>query len=170
MSAIKVVPYDPAWPGSYAAERARLLRSLDLPGDAIEHIGSTAVPGLAAKPILDILVGAPSLLHIEERIEALMRLGYRHVGEYDRLLPERRYFVRGEADVRTCHLHAVVQGSDFWSERLAFRDALRSNPEIAARYAELKRRLAEALGADSAAYTDAKTGFVRDVLEAWRRG
>jgi GrpB-like predicted nucleotidyltransferase (UPF0157 family) len=119
--------------------------------------GSTAVPGLAAKPIIDILVGADSLAAVEACIPRMVAEGYRYVEEFNVLIPERRYFEKPGF-----HVHAVSHGGDFWLRHLAFRDALRADPFLRHEYESLKRRLAQARG-DIAAYTDAKTRFIRSV-------
>jgi len=134
------------------------------PDLTVEHIGSTAVPGLGAKPIIDILVGAPSLAHIEACIPALRDYGYRYVPEFEKALPQRRYFTRTDGHPGNFHVHAVVQGSDFWRTHLAFRDALRADPALAADYWKLKQRLAARFPDDRAAYTDGKSDFIRGVL------
>jgi GrpB-like predicted nucleotidyltransferase (UPF0157 family) len=156
--------YSPKWPLMYEAE-AEELRDAFLPEVvAIEHVGSTAVPGMSAKPIVDILLGATSLAVIEARIECLASLGYRYVPEFEKQLPQRRYFVKPAKGEALFHLHAVGRGSAFWREQLAFRDALRSSPELFAEYLALKQRLAKSFHSDRAAYTDGKTPFVREVL------
>ena len=130
----------------------------------IEHIGSTSVPGLCAKPVIDVLLGAASLAVIEARIGALQRCGYDYRGAYEALLPERRYFVRPPAVGPRVHLHGVVRGGDLWRRHLVFRDALRADATLAARYGALKRQLAQAHADDAEAYTDAKGPFIRQVL------
>ena len=130
----------------------------------VEHIGSTAVPGLAAKPVIDSLPGAPSLGAVEARIDALSTCGYRYVPEHERELPARRYFVR-TAELRV-HLHGVELGSPLRRDRLAFRAALRADAELRDRYAALKLRLAQAHAQDKSAYTVAKGPFIGLFLAA----
>lgn len=125
---------------------------------AIEHVGSTSVPGLCAKPIVDILVGLRELSLSDAEIGGMERLAYEYLGEFG--LPGRLYFRKGEP--RTHHVHVVAYGGDHWERHLAFRDALRSNPEERRRYDELKRRLA-AEGHPREAYTELKTPFIREV-------
>lgn len=133
---------------------------------AIEHIGSTSVPGLAAKPVIDVLLGAQSLTYIESRIDPLGERCYAYVSKYEREIPMRRYFVKpADASLRV-HLHGVEIGSPIWREHLAFRDALRGDPDLRLQYQTLKLRLADEFADDKSAYPGAKGPFIRSVLEA----
>lgn len=144
--------------------KAELVRVFDQVPVMIEHVGSTAVPGLAAKPIIDILLGAPSLAVIEARIEQLAAIGLEYVNKHEHAFPMRRYFVR-PADTALCvHLHCVQSDSAFWREHLAFRDLLRAQPDLLAQYQALKLQLAQQFATDRAAYTDAKGPFIRAAL------
>jgi GrpB-like predicted nucleotidyltransferase (UPF0157 family) len=165
---VRVVPYDPAWPALFAAEAARIEAALG-PGLplALEHMGSTAVPGLAAKPILDLLGGYPPGAPVAPYVDALVGAGYMHRGEQG--IPGREFFRRGEP--RAYHLHLVVEGSTVWREQLAFRDALRRDPALRDAYAALKLALAGRFPRDRESYIDGKTRFVRRVVvEACGRG
>lgn len=166
---IVIVDYDPAWPVRAFAEMESIRAALGNRLASIEHIGSTSVPGLAAKPIIDLMVGLPTLADARACIPLLVTLGYTYMPEYEAEMPERRYFRKGTDEARTCHLHMVEIGSPFWVRHLAFRDALRADPALSAEYAGLKRRLAAQYGADRIGYTDAKTGFIQEV-EARARG
>ena len=156
----RVVEYDPGWPAAFEAERADLARAFGETAVEIEHVGSTAVPGLAAKPVLDVLVGLRSLELPEERIAAVERLGYEYVGEYG--LPGRLFFRKGGAR-RTHHVHAVEHGGDHWHRHLAFRDFLRAHPAEAERYAAEKRRAA-ARDLTAPDYWEAKREHVEALL------
>lgn len=159
------VPYDSAWPLAFERLRGELLRLFAGTAVQIEHIGSTAVPGLCAKPVIDLLLGAPSLAAIEAQIPALAGLGYAYVSRYEAELPQRRYFVRpAEAALPRVHLHGVCVESPIWRRHLAFRDALRGRPEIRDAYAALKRRLAQQHASDKSAYTEAKAPFIIRLL------
>jgi len=158
-----IVDYDPEWPNVYAEERQQIL---DAVGDivaAIEHVGSTSVPGLGAKPIIDIMVGVHSLADAEKCIEPLSLIGYEYRPELEAFIPERRCFQRGPADAHR-HLHMVEIASDFWKRHLLFRDFLRAHPDVAAEYERLKRALAAQFGRDREGYTDAKTSFIEAVV------
>ena len=157
-------PYSPLWPAIFDVEAHALARLLD-EAVRIEHIGSTAVPGLGAKPIVDILVGAPDLAFIEARIPALVEYGYRYVPEFERSIPQRRYFTRTDGQPGNFHLHAVALDSAFFRSHVAFRDALRANGALAADYWKLKQRLAARFPDDRAAYVDGKSAFIHGVLE-----
>ncbi|HEY5639925.1 MAG TPA: GrpB family protein [Dehalococcoidia bacterium] len=161
---IVIADYDPRWPAMYAEEGARISEAAGEWLLGIEHVGSTSVPGLAAKPIVDVMPGLRSLDDAPHVISAMEELGYQYIPEYEDELPERRYFVRppgrGYRHKRLFHIHAVETTSEFWRRHLAFRDYLRLHPETAAEYAALKRRLADEYGSDREGYTEAKTGFI----------
>lgn len=161
--------YDPAWARAFEQEHDRL-RSL-LPGSfiTIEHIGSTAVPGLAAKPIIDIMAGVASLDGVDALIDRLCENGYATSPEFNASLSDRKWLMRWCDGHRTHHLHIVVVDGAPWQDRLAFRDALRCEPALARRYAALKSDLARTFATDREAYTDAKAVFVRDVVSSQRR-
>lgn len=129
-----VVAYDPDWPRRFADERCVLAAVFAGSEAAIEHVGSTAVPGLGAKPVIDVMVGLPALVEVERRIPALEAAGYEYVPAYEKQLPERRYFRNPRLGPRAFHVHCVVTGSEFWIRHLAFRDYLRDHPESAAAY------------------------------------
>ena len=159
---VRIVPYDPAWPAEFEAERARLLPVLTpwLTGE-IHHVGSTSVPGLGAKPVIDILAEVASLEESREAIEPLQALSYWWAPYQEARM---NWFCKPSPEHRTHHLHLVVPGSEAWHEELAFRDALRAEPETARAYEELKQRLADEHTHDREAYTVAKTAFVESVL------
>jgi GrpB-like predicted nucleotidyltransferase (UPF0157 family) len=159
---VEIVEYDPAWPAMFAAERALLHPVLEpwLAGE-IHHVGSTSVPGLAAKPVVDILAEVRSLEESRGSIEPLAALSYLWAPYLE---DEMNWFCKPSVEHRTHHLHLVVPGSRAWREELAFRDVLRDEPDTAARYADLKRRLARTHEHDREGYTLAKTEFVEAVL------
>jgi GrpB-like predicted nucleotidyltransferase (UPF0157 family) len=157
---VVLVPYNKAWPSLFLEERVRIERVLGPLAEGIEHVGSTAVPGLVAKPILDIMVGVRSPRDVDRCIRPLERLCYEYRGEAR--VPGRLFFRRG--DPRTHHLHVAEVGSEFWERHLAFRDYLRADPETALEYAQLKHDLASRFHGDRAAYTEAKTGFISEVV------
>lgn len=164
--AVVIESYSPQWPLQFERERERLVAAFAGDLVQVEHIGSTAVPGLGAKPVIDILLGAASLAAIEARIAALGAIGYRYVPEFEATLPQRRYFSKPAGAGAAVHLHAVESGGTFWREHVAFRDALRRDGALRDGYLALKQRLALQFGSDRAGYTDAKAGFIRAVLDA----
>jgi GrpB-like predicted nucleotidyltransferase (UPF0157 family) len=168
-ASVHIAEYSPQWPSTFAAE-AELVREVFLPEHVeIEHIGSTAVPGMAAKPIIDILLGALSLRSIEHRITDLESRGYRYIPEFEEQLPQRRYFVKPAQGEAVFHLHAVETASQFWRDHVAFRDALRTDPRVFDGYLTLKRSLAEGLKMDRDVYTDAKAPFIEAVINGKSR-
>jgi GrpB-like predicted nucleotidyltransferase (UPF0157 family) len=164
---IVIADYDPRWPSLYVEERARIVAAIGNWLVDIQHVGSTSVPGLAAKPIIDIMPGIRSLADAPHTIEPMRRLGYQYIPEYESELPERRYFVKpaGEAfrGRRDYHVHVVETASDFWKRHIAFRDYLRAHPDAAREYASLKRRLAAQYGNDRDGYTEGKTEFITSI-------
>jgi GrpB-like predicted nucleotidyltransferase (UPF0157 family) len=157
---VRLVPYDSTWPLEFAAEAERIERACaGLPLE-LEHIGSTAVPGLAAKPVIDILAGRPGNVSGERFVAAFRQLGYEHKGAYG--IPGRNYFRRGSP--RTHHVHLVSRSSEFWRDHLLFRDYLRRHVEIAREYETIKRELAALYLQDKERYTDEKGPFVRSIV------
>src|SRR5215510_9190129 len=157
-----VEPYDPAWPMRFDSERKALVPVLArwLAGP-IEHIGSTAVPGLPAKPVIDIMGAVRDLSSTKAAIEALMPLRYCY---FDYKADVMHWFCKPSDLERTHHLHLVPFGSQLWHERLAFRDCLRRDEKTRREYSELKMRLAAEFRDDREAYTETKTEFIQSVL------
>jgi len=168
---IVVVAYDPAWPAEFEAEAQRIARALGSNVVALHHIGSTAIPGMFAKPILDILLEVDDLAALDRETGALQALGYEAMGEFG--IPRRRYFRKSNAaGVRTHHLHAFQVGDAEIERHLAFRDYLIAHPAAAQAYGALKQELARRFVDDRQAYMDGKDAFVKE-QEAkalqWRR-
>ena len=158
---VDLVPYDGAWPQKFEAERTRLLSLLPNVFVEIEHFGSTAIPGMLAKPIIDILCGVETLTGANALSSRLCEVGYSTSAEFNASLSDRKWFMRWADGRRTHHLHVVVHGGAVWRERLAFRDRLRADANAAARYETLKTSLATQHRDDREAYTAAKADFVR---------
>ena len=166
MDEVEIVNYDPRWPGLFDEEAKRLRAVLDpslILG--LEHFGSTAVPGLSAKPIIDILIAVRSLADARTTfVEALRNLDYVYWAENPK--QDRLFFVRGMppfGSKRSHHVHVTQPDGEMW-QRLAFRDYLRAHPEEARTYQQLKRRLAAEHPTDREAYTDAKSAYVDSVM------
>jgi GrpB-like predicted nucleotidyltransferase (UPF0157 family) len=153
---IEVVPYDAAWPGMYAAERDRLAAALGELAVRIDHFGSTAVPGLAAKPWIDIQVGVRRMRPADAYRDPLLALGYVHHPDDD----DHEFF-----DRRPYHVHVCAAGGAWAQRHLAFRDLLRRDPAARDAYQEEKLRLA-AEHDDVYAYTEAKTPVIRRLQDA----
>jgi GrpB-like predicted nucleotidyltransferase (UPF0157 family) len=159
-SPVVIVRYRKAWPRQFTREQQRIRAALGKALLDIEHVGSTSVPGLAAKPIVDILVGLRNRRAADRSLAALARIGYTDVTPCDEY-PDW-YYCLGKGDrPRDAHLHLCRFRSDFWTQHRQLRDYLRTHPTRAREYAALKRRLAHAFGADRRGYCDAKTGFIR---------
>ncbi|MHB1000356.1 MAG: GrpB family protein [Armatimonadota bacterium] len=166
---VKLVPHNPIWTDLFEEEK-RFLESIF--GDtiiAIEHIGSTAIPGIPAKPIIDINIGVESLkvaLAMKGKFE---ESGYEHrpfvPGNTIEDLKLQELYVRGSEACRTHHIHVTVYGSDYWNDDLLFRDYLRRNHDRALEYAELKTRLAREYLDDRRSYTKGKHEFIQNTLE-----
>jgi GrpB-like predicted nucleotidyltransferase (UPF0157 family) len=159
---IQLEPYNPEWPALFAKERALLAEVLRpwLAGP-IEHVGSTAVLGLPAKPIIDIMAAVGSLDASRPAIAKLVESGYCYAPYKDDV---EHWFCKPGAELRTHHLHLVPFKSELWLECLAFRDLLISNGTIADEYAALKLRLADTHRNDRNAYTEAKGPFIKNAL------
>jgi len=160
---VRIAIYDPRWASMFEEARSEIMGRCGALVVAVEHVGSTSVPGLAAKPIIDILAAVERLDDAQALIEPLAAIGFEFVPKND--FPGRRFFRRGLRGAGTHHLHVVERGGWEWRRHLLFRDHLRAHPETAADYERLKRELAARHGPDRGAYTDAKTPFIESVVE-----
>ncbi len=159
---IAIVPYNELWAEKFASEREAILRAVGDIAVDVRHVGSTSVPGLAAKPTIDIAVGVRTMDEARAAIEPLFALGYAKGVEH---FPDWRYFDReGHARFENIHLHMVPFGGDRWNRYLLFRNHLREHPEDAVAYEKLKRRLAAEFGSDRLGYVESKTEFVDAIL------
>lgn len=160
---VRVVPYDDRWRALFDRAAAELREALGSEALEIHHVGSTAVPGLAAKPILDILVGIRDFDSARSLVPKIEDVGYEHrAGEE---IADRHYFRRPRGRARTHHLSLALPTSHHFRVTMAFRDALRSDAALASEYAALKRGLAERYPREREAYQDGKTAFVERVLK-----
>jgi GrpB-like predicted nucleotidyltransferase (UPF0157 family) len=164
---IEVVEYDPDWPRAFEEERDRIAAAIGDAALVIEHVGGTAVPGLPAKPVIDLMVGVEDIERAGPAVAGLINLGYEYVPELETELPDRRYFRRGSPE--THHVHMVPASSDYFVEHLLFRDYLRSHPQAAEEYGKLKRGLASRFRFDREAYQAGKVPFIDTVVAAARR-
>lgn len=167
--AVEVVPHDPSWTERFGAEKSRILATLGHLADGgvverLEHIGSTAVPGMPAKPCVDIVMAAWPMPLPPEAVAALEGLGYTYRGENG--IPGREYFTQGPHDF---HLHVVQGDSDFITDHLLFRDFLRAEPAAARRYAATKRELAARFPDERDRYQAGKSPLIEELLDAARR-
>jgi GrpB-like predicted nucleotidyltransferase (UPF0157 family) len=157
---VTVVPYDDHWPALFAREAALVRETLGGVAVQIHHIGSTAVPGLAAKPIIDILLEVTDLDALDAANDRMRAIGYEPRGEFG--IPRRRYFPKGGAD-RTHQIHAFAVGDEHVVRHLAFRDYLRTHPDTAREYAALKLKLAAECENDLDRYCDGKDACVKAI-------
>ena len=159
---IKLSEYNPNWQDIFLKEKTLLENVLPL-NCQIEHIGSTSVKDLCAKPIIDILCGLDNFLAADELVDKIVALNYEYVEEYNLIIPERRYFRKtGE---HCFHMHLVQNGGQFWERHILFRDFLRKNEIIKNEYASLKRQLGQKDWIDGNEYAGAKTGFIKAIEE-----
>ena len=162
---VVVVPYDPAWPAAFALVRDRIAPVLGELAVGIEHVGSTAVPGLDAKPIIDIDVVIRHADNLPDVVTRLATLGYTHIGDLGII---GREAFRATPELPRHHLYVCAAGSAALQAHLALRDALRADPEPAAAYAALKRELAQRYRDDRDSYAEGKSAFIDSVLRAVR--
>jgi GrpB-like predicted nucleotidyltransferase (UPF0157 family) len=170
MRNIVVVPYDSQWPRRFEREAQALRKTLSGVLLDVRHVGSTAVPGLSAKPVIDILVVVRDLVALDERNPAMEALGYEPEGAL--FVPESRFFSKGEPDARTSHLHAYALGHPEIDRHLDLCAYLAAHPTEAERYAALKAELAKDFRDDLLAYSRGKTPLLAELIERagrWRR-
>jgi GrpB-like predicted nucleotidyltransferase (UPF0157 family) len=160
---VVIVAADPGWPAAFEAEAALIRAAVGHVLARIEHIGSTAVPGLAAKPIIDLMAGLHRLGDADAVTAPLAALGYQYVPEFEAELPGRRYFRKAPAGGPGYHLHLWPLASEAWARHLLFRDYLRAHADEAARYAALKYELAARFADDRDGYTHAKGEYIARV-------
>jgi len=170
MRKVEVVPHDPKWQEVFEVESQRVTDALGENVVAIHHIGSTAIPGIYAKPIIDLLIEVKDIVKMDRQSSSMESLGYEVMGEFGIL--GRRYFRKNSQEgVRTHHIHTFKVGSEQVERHLSFRDYMIAHPEDAQRYSELKRRLAREYPANIDGYVNGKDGFIQemDKKAAWWR-
>lgn len=160
---VVVVPYDPSWPDAFERERVAIVPALLGLNAEVEHIGSTSVPGLAAKPKIDILVGLRAWHDLDAAVDALLQIGYEHDPSQ---LDKPRTFSIKRGRPTTHRVRFVERDGELWIELLSFRDELRADPDLAASYGRLKQELALRYQGDLSheAYMRGKAPFIGSVL------
>jgi GrpB-like predicted nucleotidyltransferase (UPF0157 family) len=158
---LALVPHRAEWEAIFREEKARLLSGLGARVTAVEHVGSTAIPGLVAKPIIDIIVALKRFEDGFRCVPFMESLGYCFLGEYG--IPGRHYF-RTNSEIVKFHVHMFQKDDPAVWRHLAFRDYLLARPETAAEYAALKMKLKETCGDDAQKYTDGKAGFINHIV------
>ncbi len=162
MMKVEVVPHDPLWRDAFEAEATRVAAALGENVVAVHHIGSTAIPGIYAKPVVDFLVEVRDINEVDGRSAAMESLGYEVMGEFG--IPGRRYFRKDNREgIRTHNIHAFEAGSAEAERHLAFRDYMIAHPLDARKYSELKRSLAEEHPQSMDGYMDGKDGFIKEM-------
>jgi len=159
---VELRPHDDRWSDLFTAEAARLRKALGVSILAVEHIGSTAIPDMPAKPLLDMMAAFAEGACATSLAGGLAALGYEDCGPAG--VPERTLFAKGPPERRTHHLSLVPAGADYWRDQILFRDYLRANGEAAAAYAALKQDLLQRYRTARPDYTDGKSDFVGEVL------
>lgn len=160
---ITIEDYNPNWSKQFDEEKEKLKEILTDKYISIEHIGSTSVEGLCAKPILDIAIGVNDLEIVSEFIEPLKQIGYEFV--YHKEFPQRRFFRKGQWGSGTHHIHFYQYHGEHWNNQILFRNYLRVNPDVLKEYQKLKINLAEKFRFDRASYTTNKASFIQNVLQ-----
>jgi GrpB-like predicted nucleotidyltransferase (UPF0157 family) len=162
MGKVEVVPHNPRWRDAFEAEAKQVAAALGENVVAIHHIGSTAIPDIHAKPVVDLLVEVRDITEVGGRSSEMESLGYEVMGEYG--IPGRRYFRKdNEEGIRTHNLHAFEASSAEVWRHLSFRDYMIAHPGDAQRYGELKRKLAEEHPQSMDGYMDGKDGFIKEI-------
>jgi GrpB-like predicted nucleotidyltransferase (UPF0157 family) len=160
MSEILIQEHNESWPLAFQTERDNLVLAVPMKIKGIHHIGSTSVPGLAAKPIIDIMLEVADVEALDKLRHCFEALGYECMGEFG--IAGRRFFRKGRPNRRTHHIHAFEVDSIGARRHLAFRDYMRAHPQIAAEYEALKRAIAAGCDGDIERYCDGKAEFVRE--------
>jgi GrpB-like predicted nucleotidyltransferase (UPF0157 family) len=162
MRQVTVVSHQPQWSVEFEREAKAVSTALGKNVLAIHHIGSTAIPGIYAKPIIDLLVAVQDLLAVDQKNAAMESLGYEAMGEFG--IIDRRFFRKDDmAGIRTHHVHVFANNSPQISRHLAFRDYLIAHPASAQQYSDLKRALAKQYPQDIQGYMDGKDGFIQEI-------
>ena len=166
---VRVVPHDPTWSKLFRAEADRIAAVLGQEVVAIHHIGSTAIPNMSAKPIIDILAEVHDIEKIEDFNDEMMGMGYQPKGEFG--IPGRRFFIKGNDSTRTHHVHIFQTGDPEVERHLDFRDYMIAHPQEAQAYHRLKEELAQKFPEDIESYIEGKDGFIKEMnkkAQAWR--
>lgn len=160
---VELHPYNQNWKNLFNIEKELISSAIQNSNIHIEHIGSTSIEGLSAKPIIDILIGVPDFSKVNDLIAPIETCNYSYISIYEDTMPYRRYFTKSSEDKRTHQIHMVELNSSFWIRHLAFRNYLRENQEEKESYNLLKSELSEKDWDDINDYAQAKTEFIRAV-------
>lgn len=160
---IIIEKYNPNWKPKFEKEFHLLKNSIKEDEVFIEHIGSTSVKGLGAKPIIDIMIGLKNFKTSDRHIKSIENLGYEYVSKHEYLMPYRRYFTKKSNGIKTHHIHLVGYQTEFWNRHIEFRNYLRVNKEDRERYLNLKINLAKRNWNSGSEYADAKSEFIKEI-------
>ncbi len=158
---IEIEEYNPEWPSLFENEKKLILEGCGNKIQSIKHVGSTSVPGLGAKPVIDIMIGVRKLQDADDLIPNMNSLEYEYISKYEDVMPERRYFVKWKEKKSTHHIHTVEVAGEFWKRLLLFRDYLRINDKVRDDYFNLKKELSKKEWNKGNDYADAKTDFMK---------
>ena len=162
---VKLVDHNPKWLKAFKDEKKQLQEIFGVDVLGVEHVGSTAIPGIKAKPIMDLMVAVPDIDDYEKYIEGLLKMGYQFRRDYRGTDQEHILFVKGPEEKRTHYLKLCELNSEFWDEHIIFRDYLIDHPEKAKEYEELKIELNKKYSKDRDTYTKMKEDFIKQILE-----
>ena len=162
---IHIETYNSEWKKIFKTESKLLKESIKEKNLQIEHIGSTSIEGLGAKPIIDIMIGLENFNTADNHIKTFESIGYQYIAKHEDIMPYRRFFIKENKDVKTHHVHVVQYGSEFWIRHLLFRDHLRTNPKDLEAYYQLKLKLAELDWESGTDYANAKSVFIHKIVE-----
>lgn len=160
---IEIHPYTTEWPVLFKQEKAQLDEGLAHLRPHIEHVGSTSVVGLAAKPIIDIMIRIPDFNEADLSVAPTQNLGYTYISDFEYVMPFRRFFIKSKNGSKTHHVHLVEKHSEFWRRHLAFRNHLRENKEDRIAYERLKIQLSHQEWESGNHYSAAKTEFIKGI-------
>ena len=160
---IIIEDYNPNWKTLFESERLLLVEAIKEEDVEIEHIGSTSVDGLGAKPIIDIMIGLKDFSTANNHISSFESLGYHYISKYEEVMPYRRFFTKALNGKRTHHIHMVQLGTEFWSRHLSFRDHLRTDKMDRDNYFELKKDLSKREWESGNEYAGAKSEFIKGI-------
>jgi GrpB-like predicted nucleotidyltransferase (UPF0157 family) len=170
MRKVEVVAHNPNWKQEFERESNLVADALGNNVVKVHHIGSTSIPGIYAKPIIDMLLEVGNIDQVDESSLGMVALGYEVMGEFG--IPQRRFFRKDINQIRTHHVHTFTVGSDDVERHLNFRDYIIAYPESAQKYSELKQDLAKKFPHDIQSYMDGKNGFIKDIEKralAWKK-
>ena len=160
--------YNPAWPGMFENYKKEIQDAIGDYIQVVEHIGSTSIPGMFAKPEIDIMIGVNKIDDSKKYIDPLKRINFLYFPRFEAFVPERRYFRKSDGIVPLVHIHMVEMSSDFWREHILFRDYLKKHIEAKSEYENLKRELMAASEGDRDLYQDGKETFIKKILNLAR--